>query len=120
MNPLLCYVRDRLQRRLFVWFGLTILLTGLAVSGVLSATGAEVGWRRETQRVSAFMSGRFERVWDAPAERDELAQAMSHDLDSTVTLEGPTPDRRSRASAQPARRPRCASRCTARGRSSVR
>jgi len=89
MNPLLCYVRARLQRRLFVWFGLTIFLTGLAVSSVLGATGdGEIGWRREAQRVSAFMSGRFERVWDSPADRDELARAMSRDLESTVTLEG--------------------------------
>ncbi len=88
MNPLLCYVRARLQRRLFVWFGLTILCTGLAVSSVLGATGdGEAGWRREAQRVSAFMSGRFERVWDSPADRDELAQALSRDLDSTVTIE---------------------------------
>jgi signal transduction histidine kinase len=89
MNPLLCYVRARLQRRLFMWFGLTILLTGLAVSSVLGATGdGEGGWRREAQRISAFMGGRFERVWDSPEGRDELARAMSRDLDATVELEG--------------------------------
>jgi two-component system, OmpR family, sensor kinase len=89
MHPLLCYVRARLQRRLFMWFGATILLTVLAVSSVMGATAdSDTGWRREVQRVNAFVSGRFERVWDSPAERDELARAMSRDLDVAVTLEG--------------------------------
>jgi signal transduction histidine kinase len=90
MNPLLCYVRARLQRRLFVWFGLTILFTVLAVSAVMGVTGdTEGGWRREGQRVQAFVSGRFERVWESPAERDDLARAISRDFDLTVVLEGP-------------------------------
>ena len=83
------YVRARLQRRLFMWFGATILFTVLAVSLVMGATSdSEIGWRREIQRVSAFVGGRFERVWDSPAERDELAQAMSREFEATVTLEG--------------------------------
>jgi signal transduction histidine kinase len=105
MHPLLCdlrdlaahgprgplrYVRARLQRRLFWWFGATILLTVVSVSFVLGVTGdGEIGWRREAERVSTFVGGQFERVWDTPAERDELARAMSRDLESTITLEGP-------------------------------
>lgn len=88
MNPLLCYVRARLQRRLFVWFGATMLFTVLAVSGVLHATSdGETSWKRETQRIQAFAGGRFERVWDSPAERDELGLAVSRGLDVSVTLE---------------------------------
>lgn len=88
MNPLLCYVRARLQRRLFMWFGATIFFTGLAVSAVMAATGGgEVGYRREAERLSAFVGGRFERVWDAPADRDELARAMSRDFNASVVLE---------------------------------
>jgi two-component system OmpR family sensor kinase len=90
VNPLLCYVRARLQRRLFMWFGATILSTVLAVLAVLAATSdGETGFHRETQRVHAFVSGRFARVWDSPAERDELAASMSRDFDATVILEGP-------------------------------
>ena len=45
MNPLLCYVRARLQRRLFMWFGATILLTVLAVWSVMGATaGGDTGF----------------------------------------------------------------------------
>jgi signal transduction histidine kinase len=91
VNPLLCFVRERLQRRLFAWFGFTILFTGLTVSGVMALTGdGDASWRREAQRVQAFVGGRFERVWDAPAERDELAQAIARDFELTVVLEGPS------------------------------
>jgi signal transduction histidine kinase len=87
-NPLICYVRARLQRRLFAWFGATIIVTVLAVGGVLQATSdGETSWKRETQRIQAFASGRFERVWGSPAERDELALAVSRGLDVSVTVE---------------------------------
>jgi signal transduction histidine kinase len=90
VNPFLCYIRARLQRRLFMWFGATILFTVVAVSAVMGATGdGETGVRREVQRAQAFVGGRFARVWDAPADRDELARAMSRDLDVNVVLEGP-------------------------------
>ena len=90
MNPLLCYVRARLQRRLFAWFGATIVVTVVAVAAVLHLTSDESAtWRREAQRVQAFTGGRFERVWDSPAERDELVRALSRDLNATVTLRGP-------------------------------
>jgi signal transduction histidine kinase len=72
-----------------MWFGATILFTGLAVALVLGlSSDGDAGWHRETQRVQTFVGGRFERVWDSPAEREELARAMSRDLDATVTLEG--------------------------------
>lgn len=87
-NPLICYVRARLQRRLFVWFGATMLFTVLAVGGVLHATSdGETSWKREAERLQAFANGRFERVWSSPADRDELARAVSRDLDVSVTLE---------------------------------
>jgi signal transduction histidine kinase len=87
-NPLLCYVRARLQRRLFAWFGATIVMTAIAVFTTLHLTSdGQASFKRETQRIHAFVGGRFERVWDTPAARDELAQALERDLDTTVTLE---------------------------------
>ena len=76
MNPLVCYVRARLQRRLFVWFAATILFTVMAVAYVMFHSGDsdEKGFLREVQRVQAFVSGRFALVWDNPAERDVEAQ----------------------------------------------
>ena len=88
MSPLLCYVRAHLHRRLFVWFVATMVTTVLAVAGVLHATSdGTTSWSRERQRVAAFMGGRFEHVWNSPADRAELALAMSRDLDATVTME---------------------------------
>jgi signal transduction histidine kinase len=73
-----------------MWFGATILFTVVAVSAVLAATGdGVVGFAREAQRVQAFVGARFERVWDVPAERDELLRAIGRDFEATVTLEGP-------------------------------
>jgi signal transduction histidine kinase len=87
VNPLLCYIRARLKRRLFVWFGATIMLTGLAVTAVMrvSDSGAPTFWQ-EMDRGRAVVGNRFERVWDDPAARDELGLALSRDLDVTVTL----------------------------------
>ncbi len=91
MNPFLCYVRARLQRRLFAWFAATILFTMLVIAGVAGVfhNTEEGGWRRETQRAQVFVGGRFARAWDSPAERDELASAMSRELDVQVALLGP-------------------------------
>ncbi|MFT3769109.1 MAG: HAMP domain-containing sensor histidine kinase [Minicystis sp.] len=88
LNPIFCYIRARLQRRLFMWFGATILCTVCAVAGVLHlTTDGSASWRRETQRVQAFLGGRFERVWDDPAARADLARSLGHDLDANVTVE---------------------------------
>ncbi|HEV8325559.1 MAG TPA: HAMP domain-containing sensor histidine kinase [Myxococcota bacterium] len=88
MNPLGRYVRARLHRRIFVWFGLSIAAAGGAaaiVMGLLAGEG-EMGWRRETERAEHFVRGRFAHVWALPAERDALARAIADDLDVDVTL----------------------------------
>ncbi|MFO0759278.1 MAG: HAMP domain-containing sensor histidine kinase [Byssovorax sp.] len=88
MNPLLCFIRARLRRRLFAWFGATILFTGMAVMFVMGLTDASGGgWRRDVERVRTFIGGRFDRVWDDPVARAELGLALSRDLDATVTVE---------------------------------
>lgn len=76
-----------LHRRVFLWFGITIVASALATALVtwLIADPAS-GWRRERARVDAFVSGRFERVWDRPAEREELRAAMERDLEASVRL----------------------------------
>jgi two-component system, OmpR family, sensor kinase len=88
VNPLLCYVRERLRRRLFVWFGATIVLTAVTVVFVFVHTGGEDSRVHDIHRLQAFAGGRFERVWDTPAEREELARALSRDLAMSVTLAG--------------------------------
>lgn len=88
-NPLGRYVRSRLHRRLFVWFGLTIVLTGFLVALVSFLVNEWYGpsWRQEVHRVESFVSNRFARVWDQPAERDALAEELARDLELGVRLE---------------------------------
>ncbi|MCC6557972.1 MAG: HAMP domain-containing histidine kinase [Polyangiaceae bacterium] len=82
------YVRARLHRRLFLWFGATIVLTALLVVGVtgLVERAGNSGWRREYARVQDFVGNRFARAWDAPADRDELARALARDLETDLAL----------------------------------
>jgi len=77
-NPLLGYFRRRLRRRLFAWFGVAIVLTG-----VLSGTAAWV-WSGAGQDHEAaftqFATHRFEALWDDDGARKALAQTLASDL----------------------------------------
>ncbi|HZN94161.1 MAG TPA: HAMP domain-containing sensor histidine kinase, partial [Myxococcales bacterium] len=78
-----------LRRRMFLWFGLTILLTGLVVvvsMAVLSRPRG--GWDRQMERLQRFAGGRFAAVWDRPQELGELAQSASQDLNVNLELRG--------------------------------
>jgi two-component system, OmpR family, sensor kinase len=82
------YVRARLHRRLFMWFGATILLTVLAAAaamGALDRTGNS-GWRREYARAQSFLGNQFQRVWDDPAARDALARSIAEEFDTGLAL----------------------------------
>jgi len=88
VNRLSCYVRARLQRRLFLWFGVAILSSGVIFSlltFVFSASSGS-GWAQEVSRARVFVGGRFAEVWEKPAEREALGRAVSRDLEVTVTL----------------------------------
>jgi signal transduction histidine kinase len=83
------YFRGQLHRRIFLWFGASILLTGLTVVAVLHLLGeGGTGWRRELQRSASFVEGQFARYWDSPADREALATAIAQDFDLRVTLLG--------------------------------
>lgn len=88
MNRLSCYVRARLQRRLFVWFGVAILLSGIAFTAVtvLFSTSNGSSWAHEVARARVFMGGRFAEVWEEPRARESLGRAISQDLEVTVML----------------------------------
>jgi signal transduction histidine kinase len=82
------YVGARLHRRLFLWFGLSILSTGLVVWAVMNVMNRSngVSWDREQQRIATFVENRFAEVWEIPAQRDALAAAVARDLDLDVTV----------------------------------
>jgi len=83
-----CYLRARLQRRLFLWFGLAILVSLLAGGGAMyavSAMGGRSPWM-DMSRVQSFVGGRFAEVWDEPRARDALGHSMASDLDLAVRV----------------------------------
>ncbi|HVK67649.1 MAG TPA: HAMP domain-containing sensor histidine kinase [Polyangium sp.] len=88
MNRLSCYVRDRLQRRLFLWFGVAILLSGVAFSIVMLLVSAPGGpaWAREMGRARVFLGARFGEVWNDDRAREALARAIADDLEVSVIL----------------------------------
>lgn len=81
------YMRARLRRRIFWWFGAAIAGTFIVASATMHLLGSGGNaWRREVARGRALLEHSFERVWDVPAERDALAQMVARDLDADVTL----------------------------------
>lgn len=82
------YVRARLHRKLFAWFGLSILATMLVASGVLALVGREDdgGWRGDFHRVAAFTANRVADAWDDPARRESFARSLATELRFGVRL----------------------------------
>lgn len=84
------YVRSRLHRRLFMWFGASILVTGLVVGLVGSLLGGvDGGWRRMTERGKSFVGRQLAEAWDEPERRDAFARSLVRDLGLSVVLEDP-------------------------------
>jgi two-component system, OmpR family, sensor kinase len=78
----------RLQRALFWWFGITILMTCLVSFGVMRLVSPDMhSWRRDAERLQAFAGGRFAKVWDDAPARLELATAVSQAFDAAVRVE---------------------------------
>ena len=91
MNRFSCYVRARLQRRLFVWFGVAILVSGIAFTAVLFAfsAGSGVGFSRDMGKLRFYVGNRFAEVWDEPEARAKLGTAMANELEVSVMLTDP-------------------------------
>jgi two-component system, OmpR family, sensor kinase len=81
------YFRGRLHRRIFAWFGVSILLTGLAVALGWRLVSPHEGFGPDIEGARRFVSDQFGRVWDEPREREELARSMARDLALSVRLE---------------------------------
>ena len=81
--------RAKLQGRLFVWFGVSILMTGFAVSGVIAMMqrihGSEAG--AQWHGVQALASAQASRVWNDPAAREAWASDIARNLGFSVELE---------------------------------
>jgi signal transduction histidine kinase len=79
--------RARLQRRLFLWFGATILFTGLVVGGVVAVFGpGRSHFRDDIARVETVAAAEFARSWSRPSDRRELTTAIARALGASVTV----------------------------------
>ncbi|KFE72385.1 sensor histidine kinase [Hyalangium minutum] len=83
------YLHARLHRRIFVWFGLSIFITGVAVATVINLVGGS-SWRQNVDQVRTFTSNRFAEVWDDPQQRDALVQGIARDLSVDLELHDAT------------------------------
>jgi len=76
-----------MRRALLVWFGATILLTGITVSITHRLLAPEPRtWAYNVDRIEQFAASEFARVWSDPPARDELAARIARDLDVGVEL----------------------------------
>jgi signal transduction histidine kinase len=81
------FIRSRLHRRLFLWFGLSIVLTGAAMGFVMHTVGGgEFGWKKTMERGRTFIAGQYRDVWDDPARRSALTNAMARDLQLGIVV----------------------------------
>ncbi len=81
------FVRARMHRRIFAWFGASILMSGAAAWVVLSLVAPhEDRWRDDWDRFRSFVGERFADVWDDPSARDRLGGEMANDLRLGVRL----------------------------------
>jgi two-component system OmpR family sensor kinase len=82
--------RRTLQRRLFVWFGVTIVATVVAMGIVFVLLGpSNATFRNRLEAVERIVSAQFQGVWTNPAERHALAEHFSRGLEIGVTIEAP-------------------------------
>ncbi|MEO1270022.1 MAG: HAMP domain-containing protein, partial [Myxococcota bacterium] len=82
------FCRANLGRRLFGWFGVTILVTGASVALVIFLLSALLPgtWRHEVERSRTFLSHRYAAVWDDPAARQQLSEHLANDLKLRVEV----------------------------------
>ncbi|HZX43479.1 MAG TPA: histidine kinase dimerization/phospho-acceptor domain-containing protein, partial [Myxococcaceae bacterium] len=81
--------RAKLQRRLFLWFGISILVTALVVSAVTAGVERLGGPspRAQWENVQALIGAQASRVWADPGERNAWASELSKQLGWAVQLE---------------------------------
>ncbi|MDQ3034978.1 MAG: HAMP domain-containing histidine kinase [Myxococcota bacterium] len=83
------WVRSKLHRRIFVWFGASIVMTGASVWLVLSlASPPYENWHQDWDRFRRFVGNQYARVWDDPEARDQLGRSTAEELEVEVVLRG--------------------------------
>ncbi|MFO0614751.1 MAG: HAMP domain-containing sensor histidine kinase [Polyangiaceae bacterium] len=79
MNRLSCYIRARLHRRIFIWFGTAILLAGLCAWAMMALSGGNE-WKKDVDAGRAFAVHRFAETWDDEGARRTFAEHLHRDF----------------------------------------
>ncbi len=80
-------LRFRLQRQLFWWAGITILLTGAVTVGVLHLVAEESPFRGGfEEKAMAFLGSRFEDAWERPDARRALSRELAERFQVSVIV----------------------------------
>lgn len=87
-NPVVSYLRSRLRRRLFAWFGITIFGTAVLFGAAMWLLAGDA-WHTQMLSVEHFVGDRFADVWHSPEAREQLARAAAEDLRVGITLFDP-------------------------------
>jgi two-component system OmpR family sensor kinase len=82
VNPFRHYVRRGMQRRIFVWFGISIAVTACVVARMMGFPGSA----SPLDRGRHFLADQFARVWADPPARSDLAAAITREFGVTVEL----------------------------------
>ncbi len=78
--------KKKLQRRIFLWFGASILFTALVVIATFRMLSPTERLQRDAEGFERFASARIAAVWDDAEARDRLFRDMHDDLSLDVTL----------------------------------
>lgn len=79
MNRLSCYIRARLHRRIFMWFGTTILLAGTCAWGMMALSGGNE-WKKDVEAGRTFAQHRFAEAWSDEGARRAFAEDLHRDF----------------------------------------
>lgn len=77
-----------LHRRIFVWFGGAILMSGAAGFGASVLLGGAPEWKRVFDGGRMVFANRFAERWEDPQARRALAQEMAEQMQLRVTVRG--------------------------------
>ncbi len=78
--------RIPLRRRIFLWFGVAIVVAGSASWGVAFVVSGGPTWKRDFDGIRRFGSNRFAEIWDQPEKRHEMAQDVAVQWRAEVTV----------------------------------
>lgn len=78
--------KKKLQRRIFLWSGASIVFTAIVVLLAFRMMSPTERIQQDMEGMQRFVSARFERIWDDPAARAELVSELHEDLRLDVTL----------------------------------